>query len=293
MENCWSDDLDSKLAFLLECLPDKDPTHLMDVLNKNQGSVDLSLQALMVEDQSDDQLAILIDAFPDCEAKYLEQKLDECNGNVDAVMDMLISGGAKKSKKQVVEVPVVFKDSPVKTQDSVTDVDEPSSSRPANIQRQDIVPGAAETYRDIASNYAKQRNDMFARAATEFKKGRYGRVVASYYAEKGRDLNSKMVRENWHAVESLLQDQKRKGGSNSIDLHYMTTEEAVAVLKEELEEWKKRNHHARSIGEPSSPLQVITGKGKYRLYERVHTYLSKNNYVYEAADGYFVVKFTS
>ncbi|KZV61351.1 hypothetical protein PENSPDRAFT_658981 [Peniophora sp. CONT] len=101
-----------------------------------------------------------------------------------------------------------------------------------------------------------QRADMILRAGRAWSTGNtrnHGGEVAMFYAEQARAMNDELraaalndARARVMATRTVSPD----GKAGTIDLHFLTVAEAVAVAKE-------------SVAELGAPLTIITGKGRH------------------------------
>ena len=81
----------------------------------------------------------------------------------------------------------------------------------------------------------------------------HGGEVAMFYAEQARELNDQLraaALNDARARVLATRSTEPDGRTGSIDLHFLTVAEAVAVAKE-------------SVAELGAPLRIVTGKGMH------------------------------
>ncbi|KAI9634942.1 uncharacterized protein MKK02DRAFT_28053 [Dioszegia hungarica] len=97
------------------------------------------------------------------------------------------------------------------------------------------------------------------------------RTVASHYATQARDAGN-MERE-WHlkAARMVINNQLTNSG-HVVDLHSLTTAEAVTVAKEAVATWYEKQKRAWGTGlgregvfVPGKPMEIITGVGNHSV----------------------------
>ncbi|CAG8527346.1 15767_t:CDS:2 [Racocetra persica] len=142
----------------------------------------------------------------------------------------------------------------------------------------------------------KKRNEAFKKAANAFQKSKGSRNgeggIAFHYSTEGRNFDAEMKKWNLRAARSIVRRQSKKNGdANLLDLHGLRVDEALAVVKEKLDEWYPIRGQA-----PSRPLKIVTGLGNHspngvaKLRTEVNRLLIKHNWDISEYKGYVIVK---
>ncbi|KAI0030074.1 hypothetical protein K488DRAFT_28149, partial [Vararia minispora EC-137] len=116
----------------------------------------------------------------------------------------------------------------------------------------------------------------------------YGGEIAVYYTEQARELGERVRRVALEDARARVKRSRTVGtAGTTIDLHFLTVQEAVAIAKETLEELRCT---------ADSPLQIITGRGKHSrqgkavLLPAVRTALVEDGWTVSSFDAGLVVR---
>ncbi|KAK9760084.1 hypothetical protein K7432_016247 [Basidiobolus ranarum] len=107
-----------------------------------------------------------------------------------------------------------------------------------------------------------KRNQLFMKAARAFSGKGYGSGgVAFFYSQEGKSYDSKVKQWNARAAQAtLMQNQLRVHDSHTVDLHGLTVAQALAVVKDTVNDWYSREE-MKSGRSYFKPLTIITGLG--------------------------------
>ncbi|GAB6027676.1 NEDD4-binding protein 2 [Chamberlinius hualienensis] len=135
--------------------------------------------------------------------------------------------------------------------------------------------------RDRAQDLLGVRKEYFEKAKVAFQKGL--KEVASYYSQKGHEYTQAIHAANKQASEMILEITNSGRKPNTLDLHLLTTREALKALTEFLN-LKQMELNAFNDGRYSLSVYVITGRGNHstegigKIKSAVDSYLRTKNY---------------
>ncbi|CAE6499724.1 unnamed protein product [Rhizoctonia solani] len=101
----------------------------------------------------------------------------------------------------------------------------------------------------------KQASEVYTR-----RKHEYGGEAALYYSNQAKDYAAKEREWKLKAAKAGVKAKQAKTSSKAIDLHGLTVNEALEVVKEGVNAWWSS---AGSASTPNEPLQIITGRGRH------------------------------
>lgn len=148
--------------------------------------------------------------------------------------------------------------------------------------------------RELASEYARKRDEAFKQAAQAHQASRATKQSgsSSYYAQIGREMDAKMRKFKFLAAERGTVDARgtetdHDGVRVSVDLHGCTVHEALVILKRDLTSWY--------ASPKTGPFTVITGVGNHstgsaKLLPVVQKWLSRDGWRYQVHGGQIIVK---
>ncbi|KAF7313302.1 Smr domain-containing protein [Mycena chlorophos] len=115
-------------------------------------------------------------------------------------------------------------------------------------------------YQRRVGEAVRKRDELLREAARMWQRGKgnkkgRGGEVALYFAERAREYQEIARREALDGARDLVQSKRYSSRNHdTVDLHGLTTAEAVVIVNEILEE---------KIWTPDKPLKIITGRGSH------------------------------
>ncbi|XP_060570620.1 uncharacterized protein LOC132728916 [Ruditapes philippinarum] len=150
---------------------------------------------------------------------------------------------------------------------------------------QDGMEPEYEDYRGEANLHFRLRHECFQKAREAHRRGL--KQVASFYSQQGHQHTQKIKEANMRASEYILAERNHDIVKNTLDLHGLHVDEAMAALNRIIPE-KERDHCKK--------LTIITGRGSHsrggvaRLRPSVIAFLNAHKYSYtELQTGVFNV----
>ncbi|CAE6405443.1 unnamed protein product [Rhizoctonia solani] len=101
----------------------------------------------------------------------------------------------------------------------------------------------------------KQASEVYTR-----RKHEYGGEAALFYSNQAKDYAAKEREWRLKAAKAGVKAKQDKTSSKAIDLHGLTVNESLEVVKESVNTWWSS---AGSASTPSESLQIITGQGRH------------------------------
>ncbi|CAE6470896.1 hypothetical protein ACGC1H_003432 [Rhizoctonia solani] len=101
----------------------------------------------------------------------------------------------------------------------------------------------------------KQASEVYTR-----QKHQYGGEAALFYSNQAKEYAAKERDWKLKAAKAGVKAKQDKTSSRAIDLHGLTVNESLEVVKESVNTWWSS---AGSASTPSEPLQIITGQGRH------------------------------
>ncbi|CAE7094325.1 unnamed protein product [Rhizoctonia solani] len=101
----------------------------------------------------------------------------------------------------------------------------------------------------------KQASEVFSR-----QKHQYGGEAALFYSNQAKEYATKEREWKLKAARAGVKAKQDKTSSRAIDLHGLTVNESLEIVKESVNTWWSS---AGSASSPSEPLQIITGQGRH------------------------------
>ncbi|KAG8691134.1 hypothetical protein FRC11_006554 [Ceratobasidium sp. 423] len=111
--------------------------------------------------------------------------------------------------------------------------------------------------------YWKEKRHAALRQASEVytrRKHEYGGEAALFYSNQAKDYAAKEREWRLKAAKAGVKAKQDKTSSKAIDLHGLTVNESLEVVKESVNTWWSS---AGSASTPNEPLQIITGVGRH------------------------------
>lgn len=111
------------------------------------------------------------------------------------------------------------------------------------------------------AKYREGRDAAYKQAAAAYRKSKSETLmggVAAYYAEVGRDLDTKARQADSSAADTIAASQSTY---NSIDLHGMSVKDAMRISRERVTSWWHSQNNQR--GSSTTGYKIITGMGHH------------------------------
>ncbi|KAJ1964353.1 hypothetical protein IWQ62_002956 [Dispira parvispora] len=149
---------------------------------------------------------------------------------------------------------------------------------------------------EMLSTCTTKRNEAYMKAARSFRdrRGNQGHPgVAFYYSTEGKDYGKSL--EIWtDRWARALVDKRRETGKDysTVDLHHLTTRQALAVVDEELDRWYRSSPPTKGA---KKPLKFITGVGAHskdgtaKLFPCLKRHLAQNGWKVTPGRGFLQV----
>jgi hypothetical protein len=109
--------------------------------------------------------------------------------------------------------------------------------------QKDITPMSEQRYTpaecaELALSYQDKRNTAFRAAARHFQKGGMGeRGAAWHWAEVGREHDRRKREWEGRGAFAIVGERRRRGEAQTVDLHGLTLQHALSVVKECTSQW--------------------------------------------------------
>ncbi|KAJ1307087.1 hypothetical protein OPQ81_001205 [Rhizoctonia solani] len=113
------------------------------------------------------------------------------------------------------------------------------------------------------ATYWKQKRHAALKQASEVytrQKHEYGGEAALFYSNQAKDYAAKEREWRLKAAKASVKAKQDKTSSKAIDLHGLTVNESLEVVKESVNTWWSSTGSAST---PSEPLQIIIGQGRH------------------------------
>jgi hypothetical protein len=156
--------------------------------------------------------------------------------------------------------------------------------------------GTLDDMTALRTYYLEKRNEAFAAASHSYRQSKSDSKfsgVAAYYAEIGREYDAKFRNYSNLAANRLVASQS---SGNSLDLHGVSTKDAVRLVEEGVTAWWARVQVIRERGlvKAVESYVIIVGKGDRqkggsKLGPPVGGWLRRNGWGFQEAQGEFVV----
>ncbi|CAG8724459.1 3065_t:CDS:2, partial [Acaulospora morrowiae] len=274
-----------------------------------------------------DSIIRLYDIFPDRSVQSLEKALETANGVEERAIEILLgvntisedracsNNNSSRSKffsdglgfkietEQYKAIRQKKSNTPIRSPNTFILTHASSSTRfthNQNLSDDEASSDYEPKYcRQMANEYMEKRNDAFRKAVKAWKNSRNSRYgdggIASHYSADGHKYDQEMKKWNSRAVKSMLK-QRSRIDEYLLDLHGLTVNEAITVVKERLSRLHNSKGTTKSGGMFFRPLKIITGVGKHspngiaKLPEAIDRFLHENKWDFSKHKGYVLVK---
>ncbi|KAL1920694.1 uncharacterized protein VTP21DRAFT_1071 [Calcarisporiella thermophila] len=260
----------------------------------NQGDFTKTFEALWVKygqprgtnantGVDDKELSTLMEMFPEWPVEKLKMILDSCDGNLDKAVDRVIKALSGPSASQSYTAHLNGLEPSLKLtnigysphMEQLSDqrgLDKTDETRVSNFY---LFPATLDEEvtddpiqcRLKAFEFIEKRNDAFRKAARAYQKakgkgaGQGG--VALYYSGEGREYDAQVKEWNRRAARAIIKKHRQEAQDNNLlDLHGLTVSEAVAVVRDGVNQWYT-NSITRLAREPMRDLRIVSGVGNH------------------------------
>ncbi|KAI5815095.1 hypothetical protein BZA77DRAFT_317009 [Pyronema omphalodes] len=239
------------------------------------------------------ELNELVGTFPTVSRQRLDRLLRLCQDNKTAVFNLaeLLRQNTDDETVRQIAAASASKDSkkprPAKKPEAIrikvvgTDLKPPDSNTSSNCStsptiihfHRPIFTNAADM-RDVSAAYREARNEAFAKAAASYRRSKSNHLfggAAAFYADLGKDLHIKTKEFENAAAERHVEENS---GFDVIDLHGITVQQAIKIVRERVTQWWVRADPGGAYGSDfcaarggnrvaKKPFKVVTGAGKH------------------------------
>jgi hypothetical protein len=251
---------------LCSAFPQFEEESINDVLEASDGKIELAAKELAdivsrndnIKQRQDEELSTLATMFPDIPVSHLMhiiQKGKSLQENVEMLLKREGSDSSVNAWSQPISTKFKKKE---KSEPSIQFHYDESGDKERGLKVGTRTPHLdPQALRNKAQELIYQRNCLFEKAASAYKKGQLtGLSSASFYAQQARDLDLKVKLANQAACKTQLEFNHKIHNYNEaiLDLHGLTVLESLEVLKVKTNSWKLKN-----------PLRIITGAGNHSM----------------------------
>lgn len=183
------------------------------------------------------------------------------------------------------------------------------TAAPLPLEPEDETPAQRKAAARIARDYTTVQGsagvhfaagaEALSKASMAYKRGRSDRLMggaAAYYSAVGRDHLERAKRNAAYAADALVDSQS---GSNMLDLHGVSVQDAVRIASERVEDWWDSLGDAKFVrggsGSIGGGYRIVTGVGRHshdgtsRLGPAVGKMLAREGWRVEVGEGVLTV----
>ncbi|CAG8469451.1 16382_t:CDS:2 [Acaulospora colombiana] len=273
----------------------------------------------------------LSEIFPQHDVQLLEEILENVNGVVERAINILL---------EVENTEICSNVETSESRISQKKKNRNNSTKSQSIMRSSFIISSSRFSRDekfsdeeeysdydpdhcrkMVNDLTEKRNDAFKQALKSWRNSRNSRngegAIASHYSRMGHDYDEEIKKWKMRAARSVVQQRSKAGGDDYLlDLHGLTVNEALTVVRERLRKWYSKDTTKsgkkdvcvslilKSISRSSTflgnmslrPLKIITGVGNHsprgiaKLPDAVSRFLDEHNWIFSRDKGYVLVK---